>query len=295
MTPSTTVPLDSAGQLIGNITTQLTAQLRAMSPPLQERGADGTGRPPTLVAVAHGSRHPAAAGAVRELVAAVRALSPGLDVRLGHIELSEPLLADTLAALSGEVVLVPLLFSRGYHVRHDLPAALAAAGPRVRGTVAAPLGPHPLLAEALHGRLVEAGWRAGSRARAGAGAGHAGSERAGARDAVVLAAAGSRARASAVDIRRTADLLSERLGGVPVAPAYASGDGPRMADTLRRLRATGARRIAVASCFAAPGLFADRIRAEAPGLAAEPLAAHPALARLVLARYHAAVASRAIS
>ncbi|NGN69069.1 sirohydrochlorin chelatase [Streptomyces sp. A7024] len=265
--------LDSAGQLLGSITTQLTAQLRAITPPERGRGTGGAEHRPTLVAVAHGSRHPAAVGAVRELVAAVRKQSPGLDVRLGHIELNEPLLADTLAELSGEVVLVPLLFGRGYHVRHDLPEALAAAAPQVHGAVAAPLGPHPLLAAALHARLVEAGWQRSSG------------------DGVVLAAAGSRAPESAADTRGTAALLSERLGGVRVVEAYASGPGPRVEDALRRLRGEGVRNIAVASCFAAPGLFADQVRAAAPGLVSAPLGAHPALARLVLARYHLAVAT----
>ncbi|WP_333769385.1 sirohydrochlorin chelatase [Streptomyces sp. IBSBF 2435] len=119
---------------------------------------------PTLVAVAHGSRDPRALPAVRTLLERVRAARPGVDVRLGHVELNEPLLADTLAALRGgrgrgEVVLVPLLLSRGHHVKHDLPAALAAA-PWLHGTVAAPLGPHPLLTDVLHARLQEAGWPA---------------------------------------------------------------------------------------------------------------------------------------
>ncbi|WP_223186499.1 sirohydrochlorin chelatase, partial [Streptomyces sp. CBMA29] len=114
---------------------------------------------PTLVAVAHGSRDPRAPRTVRELLERVRARRPGLDVRLGHIELNEPLLTDALAVLRGDAVLVPLLLGRGHHVKHDLPRALAGA-PRPRGLIAAPLGPHPLLATVLHARLTEAGWPA---------------------------------------------------------------------------------------------------------------------------------------
>ncbi|WP_399126177.1 sirohydrochlorin chelatase [Streptomyces sp. ITFR-6] len=89
----------------------------------------------------------------------VRELRPGLDVRLGHIELNAPLLPETLEALGdGEAVLVPLLLGRGYHVKQDIPEAVAGA-PALRTRTAAPLGPHPLLVEALHGRLAEAGWR----------------------------------------------------------------------------------------------------------------------------------------
>ncbi|MGD3106375.1 sirohydrochlorin chelatase [Streptomyces sp. YGL11-2] len=232
---------------------------------------------PTFVAVAHGSRHPQAAPTVRALLARVRALRPGLPVRLGHIELDRPLLADTLAGLRGEVVLVPLLLTRGHHVTHDLPAALAAAD-HLTGRIAAPLGPHPLLAEALHGRLLEAGLPARPRARS----------------AVVLAAAGSRAPRSAEDTARTAELLSARLGGLPVLPAYASAAAPTVPEAIRTLTARGhdPRRIAVAACFTAPGRFADQCAAAAPGPAAAPLGDHTALARLVLHRYDQALSAR---
>ncbi|KUL37288.1 hypothetical protein ADL22_22130 [Streptomyces sp. NRRL F-4489] len=231
--------------------------------------------PPALVAVAHGSRHPGAAPAVRALLARVRALRPGLPVHLGHLELDRPPLDGTLAALRGEVVLVPLLFGRGYHVSHDLPAALAAAG-HLTGRIAAPLGPHPLLAEALHDRLLEAGFRAGPQDGG---------------PAVVLAAAGSRAPRSTGDTTRIARLLAARLGGVPVVPAYASAAAPTVPDALRTLAARGhdPRRTAVAACFTAPGRFADRCAALAPGPAAAPLGDHPALARLVLHRYDQAL------
>ncbi|WP_198549463.1 CbiX/SirB N-terminal domain-containing protein, partial [Streptomyces kanasensis] len=91
-------------------------------------------RPPTLIAVAHGSRDPRALPTVTALLDRVRALRPGLPVRLGHIELNAPLLPDTLDALpaGGDAVLVPLLFGRGHHVKHDLPRAAAAAAPATR-------------------------------------------------------------------------------------------------------------------------------------------------------------------
>ncbi|MGW2405364.1 sirohydrochlorin chelatase [Streptomyces sp. NPDC001739] len=260
-----------AGELAAEITAQLsrglrTARLRGFRPP----------RPaaPTLVAVAHGSRDPRALPAVRALLDRVRALRPGLPVRLGHIELNHPLLADTLADLRGDAVLVPLLFGHGYHVTHDLPAALAAA-PHLTGRIAAPLGPHPLLAEALHGRLLEAG------AAAGLGS-----------TAVVLAAAGSRAARSARDTEHTARLLSARLGGLPVVPAYASAAAPTVAEAVRALAVDGHERIALAGCFTAPGRFATQCAAAAPGVAAAPLGDHPALARLVLHRYDQALLTR---
>lgn len=224
-------------------------------------------RRPTLVAVAHGSRDPRALRTVRALLDRVRALRPGLDVRLGHIELNDPPLADTLAGLRGEAVLVPLLLGRGHHVKRDLPAASAAA-PHLRGVVAPALGPHPLLALALHARLLAAGWDAEGPGQA-----------------VVLAAAGSRDPDSAVDTARTAALLGARLGGVPVVPAYASAAAPTVPEAVAALTARGLRRIAVAAYFTAPGRFATQSAGATPWIASAPLGAHPAMARLVLYRY----------
>ncbi|MFF8604809.1 sirohydrochlorin chelatase [Streptomyces sp. NPDC015346] len=244
--------------------------LLPMDPPMSP-----STRPPTLIAVGHGSRDPRARATLALLLDRVRELRPGLDVRLAHIELNAPLLDHTLAGLAEEggrdAVLVPLLFGRGYHVKHDLPAAAAAAAPALRTRIAAPLGPHPLLVEALADRLAEAGWTPADSASRSA--------------AVVLAAAGSRDPESTADIRRTAALLGERLGGVPVVAAYASAATPTVPEALRALTARGRHRIAVASCFTAPGLFATRTAAHAPWIAAAPLGPHPALARLILHRY----------
>ncbi|WP_129839936.1 sirohydrochlorin chelatase [Streptomyces sp. RFCAC02] len=220
--------------------------------------------PPTLVAVAHGSPDPRARQTIRTLVRLVAAMRTGLRVELGHLETDEPLLTDTLARLRGDAVLVPLLFSRGYHVKHDIPSVVADAA-HLSVTTAGCLGPHPLLAEALHSRLIEAGYRPGS--------------------AVVLAAAGSRDPESAAGTEYTAQMLSARLGGVPVVPAYASAAAPTVGEAVESLRARGWRDIAMASCFTAPGLFATRCADAAPGVVARPLGSHPALARLLLHRY----------
>ncbi|MFJ4867388.1 sirohydrochlorin chelatase [Streptomyces sp. NPDC088757] len=249
-------------------------------------------RPATLVAVGHGSRDPRARATLLRLLDRVRALRPGLDVRLAHIELNAPLLDETLAGLAAEgreAVLVPLLFAPGHHVTHDLPAAVAAV-PGLRARVAAPLGAHPLLAEALAGRLAEAGWTPDGHPE-GHPDGHPG-----AHDrhttGVVLAAAGSRDPRSGAETRRIAALLGERLG-VPVVPAYASAAAPTVPEAVAALAARGRHRVAVASCFTAPGLFAARAAAHAPWIAAAPLGAHPALARLVLHRHDRALAASA--
>jgi len=265
--------LDSTAYLMNRISTQLTSQLSLVR--LDGRRRSG---PPALVVVAHGSRDPRALSTVRTLLDRVREQRPGLPVHLGHIELNEPLLTDTLADLDAhgttDAVLVPLLLARGYHVRRDIPEM--AAGARLRARVAAPLGPHPLLVETLYTRLLEAGWSTRMTPQ----------ERR--TSAVVLAAAGSRDPDSAVDTNRTAALLAKRLG-VPVVAAYASTAAPTVPDALRALAARGRDRVAVASYFTAPGRFATECAQAAPWLASAPLGTHPAMASLLLHRYDQAL------
>ncbi|MDQ0990784.1 sirohydrochlorin chelatase [Streptomyces sp. V3I7] len=263
--------LYSTAHLMDSIGTQLARQLSLVTPRGRRRHA-----PPVLVLVAHGSRDPRARETVYALRDRVRELRPALSVRLGHIELDEPLLPDTLAALgTTPAVLVPLLLTRGYHVKRDIPAAVAASG--VHARVAAPLGPHPLLVETLHARLLEAGWPpAGSDAALRRTGG------------VVLAAAGSRAPDSTADTRRTARLLADRLG-VPVLPAHASAAAPTVPAALRTLTARGRHHLAVAACFTAPGRFATECARHAPWIASAPLGAHEAMARLALHRYDEAL------
>ncbi|MFG3032388.1 sirohydrochlorin chelatase [Streptomyces sp. NPDC048253] len=263
------VHLDSTAHIMNRISSQLASQLSLVQ--LDGRRRPG---PPALVVVAHGSRDPRALSTVRTLLDRVREQRPGLRVHLGHIELNEPLLTDTLADLDAQgttdAVLVPLLLARGYHVKRDIPEMAAKA--RVHTRVAAPLGPHPFLVETLYARLVEAGWRTDLTQE----------ERR--TSAVVLAAAGSRDPDSAVDTRRTARLLARRLG-VPVVPAYASTATPTVPTALRALAARGRDRVAVASYFTAPGRFATECAQAAPWIASAPLGTHPAMASLLLHRY----------
>ncbi|MEU0249216.1 sirohydrochlorin chelatase [Streptomyces sp. NPDC006235] len=246
----------------------MSSQLSLVPQPATRRPA-----PPALVVVAHGSRDPRALSTVRALLDRVRALRPDVPVHLGHIELNAPLLPDTLAALGDtEAVLVPLLLSRGYHVKQDIPEMAAAS--RARTHLAAPLGPHPLLVDALQSRLEEAGWGGTPRSSS----------------AVVLAAAGSRDPDAKTDTGRTAHLLATRLG-VPVLPAYASAATPTVESAVRTLLARGRRHIALASYFTAPGRFATECAQSAPWIAAAPLGTHPAMAHLLLHRYDETLAA----
>ncbi|MFD5717970.1 MULTISPECIES: sirohydrochlorin chelatase [unclassified Streptomyces] len=226
---------------------------------------------PTLLAVAHGTRDAEGVAVTEALVDQVRALRPDLRVERCFLDLVTPSLPEALARLQGDVVLVPLLLGAGYHVRVDIPEALASA-PHLRARVAAALGPHPLLADALTDRLADAGWRAGD-------------------GPVVLAAAGSTDPDANADAAAMATLL--RLRHPPlqdVVPAYLCAAGPTPAEAVAALRSEGHSRIAVAPYLMTPGFFARRTTHAGATLTAAPLGTHTSLARLVALRYEEALA-----
>ncbi|MFP3986781.1 sirohydrochlorin chelatase [Streptomyces sp. E11-3] len=223
---------------------------------------------PTLVAVGHGTREPAGAAATLELLERIRELRPGLRVEVGWLDLVDPPLTETLAGLTGEAVLVPLLLGTGYHIRVDIPEALATA-PHLRTRTARALGPDPLLATALGDLLTEAGRAPGD-------------------GPVVLAAAGSTDPQANADTVRMAELLAARLG-TPVVPSYLCASAPTPTEAVAELRAQGHEQVALATYLIAPGFFTRRAAGAGARHTSAPLAEHDALARLVLDRYDEAV------
>jgi sirohydrochlorin ferrochelatase len=221
---------------------------------------------PVLLAVAHGSRDPAARQTIAALADEVRRLAPVLTVRTAFVQHAEPSLAAELAGTGGHAVLVPLLLSTGYHLNADIATAARQAG----AAVADPLGPDQLLVTALAGRLAEAGVPEGTP--------------------VVLAAAGSSDPAALSAARQQASMLAERLEA-PVTAAFAAAARPGVAEAVAALRARHGRPVAVAAYLLAPGHFHDRLRSArlaGAGWVTAPIGAHPALAGLVIDRYRAA-------
>ena len=73
---------------------------------------------PPLIGLAHGSRDPRAAAAIHDLMAAVGALRPGLEVASAFLDLSQPDLRTAVAAIGAHrAVVVPLLFAQAFHAR----------------------------------------------------------------------------------------------------------------------------------------------------------------------------------
>lgn len=237
----------------------------------REPGAAGRSSAPAtapLVAVAHGSRDRAAQQVIDQLADEIRRAVPGLPVAAAFLQHAEPSLAASLAAAGPGAVIVPLLLSPGYHLETDIAAAGRAAGARV----ARPLGPDPLLTEALLARLAEAGVPAGTP--------------------VVLAAAGSTDPRAVAATERQAELLADATGATVLA-GYAAAAQPTVSEAVSALAGHTGRAVAIASYLLAPGHFQDRLSAgQAAGWVTAPLGAHGSVARLVLARYRQAAGSR---
>lgn len=256
------------------------------------------GRP--LLAVAHGSRDPRSAATVRRLLAQVRLQAPGVVVRGAFLDLSAPTVTGALATLHAEghreVTVVPLLLGAAYHARVDLPELIteaAAVAPELDVTVSEVLGADALLQELALARLAAAADAEPMR-RSSNDVGrttHSFDHR---ELGVVLTGVGSSNPAANAVVARIAAQWQSRREFAAVAHAFATCE-PSVADAVRRVRALGARRVAVAPWFLAPGLLLDRVTAEAraadPGvLVADPLGSHPAVADVVLSRYTAAAA-----
>ena len=222
---------------------------------------------PALLAVAHGSRDPAAADVVRKLARQIGRLAPMLDVRVAFLGHAEPSLPAELDQAGSGTVIVPLLLSAGYHLSADISVAASSAGARV----AAPLGPDQLLLTALTARLTQAGVPAGTP--------------------VVLAAAGSSDPAAMTDVDQQAALLAEALE-VPVAAGYLSAVRPTVREAVAQLRETTGKPVAIASYLLAPGHFQDQLSGCGADWVTESLGGHPALAGLVIDRYRVAAKQR---
>jgi sirohydrochlorin ferrochelatase len=244
---------------------------------------------PTLVVVAHGSRDPRHAATVTALAARVRAQRPYLRVECAYLDFNAPSVPRQLERLHYEgvrdVVALPLLLSRAFHAKVDIPAVLREATarlPRLHVRQAEVLGPHPLLVRALERRLLEAGLGHGLRLDERRSTG------------IVLASAGSSDPEAIAVIAEIAREWRRTASWCAVRPAFASAyrpltNMPSTEDAVRALRAEGAERVAVAPYVIAPGRLPDRIEAGAREAGADVLAdvlgPAPELARVLLGRY----------
>ncbi|MEU4052690.1 hypothetical protein AB0F09_26300 [Streptomyces olivaceus] len=258
---------------------------------------------PALVLAVPGAPTNATRSLADEVISIARSELPGLDARIGHLDGDDdefPSLSAVLVRAAEErTVRFEQARAAGLDVKEpDGPVAVVVpllAGPdnallrRIRQSVmdskiAAELtdvlGPHPLLAEALHVRLSEAGLARADRARLFTVATAA--------DGIILASVGGDEAVQAAGI--TGMLLAARLA-VPVIAAALDEEGS-IASVAEQLRGSGSQQLALAPYLIGPEIEAsvlEEAAKEAGCSTAEPLGPYPAIGKLALAKYTTAL------
>ncbi|OON71461.1 hypothetical protein B1H18_33695 [Streptomyces tsukubensis] len=260
---------------------------------------------PALVLAVAGTPGSATRALSDEVVSIARSELPGLDARIGYVDSDDtnhefPSLQAVLAYAAEEraireeraraagsqeppydgpvAVVVPLLAGPDSALLRRIRQAVIDS--RAAAELTDVLGPHPLLAEALHVRLSEAGLARADRARLFTVTTAA--------DGIILASVGGDDAVQAAGI--TGMLLAARLA-VPVMAAALDQEGA-IAATAEELRSAGATQLALAPYLVGPelgeGLLDDAAK-EADCPAAEALGAYPAIGKLALSKYMAAL------
>ncbi|MGW0700056.1 sirohydrochlorin chelatase [Streptomyces sp. NPDC002867] len=258
---------------------------------------------PALVLAVPGATAPTTRSLAEEVISIARSELPGLEVAIGYLEGDDeeyPTLATVLArtaavrteryeiakAAGREVaepegpaaVVVPLLAGPDNALMRRIREALMDS--RVTVELTDVLGPHPLLAEAVHVRLSEAGMARADRARLFTVATAA--------DGIILATVGGEEAVQAAGI--TGMLLAARLA-VPVMAAALDEPGSAAA-VAEQLRGSGSVQLALAPYLVGPELpegLLDAAVKDAGCAASEALGAYPAIGKLVLSQYATAL------
>ncbi|WP_107116050.1 sirohydrochlorin chelatase [Streptomyces acidiscabies] len=258
---------------------------------------------PALVLAVPGTPGEATRGLAEEIVSIARSELPGLDARIGYLDGDDteyPTLQAVLAHASDErAARYEQALAAGHDVKQpDGPVAVVVpllAGPdsallrqvrqavmesKVAADLTDVLGPHPLLAEALHVRLSEAGLARADRARLFTVATAA--------DGIILASVGGDEAVQAAGI--TGMLLAARLA-VPVMAAALDQEGA-VASVAEQLRASGSQQLALAPYLIGPeidSVVVEEAAKEVDCAAAEALGPYPAIGKLALAKYTTAL------
>ncbi|MFG2632571.1 sirohydrochlorin chelatase [Streptomyces sp. NPDC048362] len=258
---------------------------------------------PALVLAVPGTPTAATRGLAEEVVSIARSELPGLDARIGYLDGDDaefPALRSVLARAAEErtaryeqavaagvevkepdgsvAVVVPLLAGPDSALLRQVRQSVMDS--RVAAELTDALGPHPLLAEALHVRLSEAGLARADRARLFTVATAA--------DGIILASVGGEEAVQAAGI--TGMLLAARLA-VPVMAAALDQEGS-IASVAEQLRSSGSQQLALAPYLVGPEIDPALLTAaaeEAGCATAEALGAYPAIGKLALAKYTTAL------
>ncbi len=115
-----------------------------------------------ILLVDHGSRQPEANALLDEVAERVRRRVPDRVVRVAHMELAPPSIAESLdacvAAGADDIVVHPYFLGPGSHTSRDIPRLVAEAArrhPGIRVAISAPLGVHEGLVDVILERVED--------------------------------------------------------------------------------------------------------------------------------------------
>jgi hypothetical protein len=238
---------------------------------------------PALVIAVPGSARPESEEIAVRVADMAAASCHGAEIRIGYLRGGQDHLEEVLSDLvsadgSPAGVVVPLLPFPNEEADRVIAETVAMAEAPL--LIADHLGPHPMLAEALHTRLADAGLARASRVGRISIVTEA--------DGVIVGAVGGEEAVQAAEV--VAVLLASRLT-TPVAAASLTDPGS-IKDAAARLR-QAVPRVALAPCMVGPELTSGTLEAIAALTStdcAPPLGSHPAVGQLVAIRYGAALA-----
>ncbi|MGJ4078164.1 sirohydrochlorin chelatase [Corynebacterium macclintockiae] len=223
-------------------------------------------RPVPIICLAHGSRHPQADQAVVEIAERI-AESTGVPAFAAFLDFHPATLATVahrvVAAGYTEAVVVPLLFTRAFHARHDVPAAIAEAAESIDATSSASLTLH--LADGLGtgADMEELVADFTTRYLAEIAAEPANAESAGASiDKLALYSVGSSQPGANEAVAEFAERVGARLNMRTTRSFVATGEHPGK-DTNALLDFADERTVTV-PLFVSPGLLWDRAKDRMP-------------------------------
>lgn len=231
-----------------------------------------------LITLSHGSRHSGAAAGIERLTQTAAAAIPGRPAyRAAHLEFNTPDLTaaavDLVRCGEDTAVVIPLLFTQGYHQRVDVPRVIAAAeqASGLRLVQGECLGGGRAVRDVGRREAAEAELAAVLAARARSGDTHH-----------VIYSVGSSDAAANDSIHRLAARVSQ-LTGVPATAAFATRGGSNDIHALARSTA----RMRVIPLFVTAGLLLKPLSSTPSNVTVDPVLGTD-LAGIVAAHYHIA-------
>ncbi|MGD0560664.1 MAG: hypothetical protein ABSA93_37560 [Streptosporangiaceae bacterium] len=247
---------------------------------------------PALVLAIPGSDTDHSSSLANEIATIIAIDNPTVDVRTAWVDGGRADPSSLRAALDDTAarrpagapcaVVVPLIAAPHPPVMKKIREAISASGANV--AIGEFVNSNPIMAEALHIRLAEAGLARADRVRLFSIVTAA--------DGIIVVTTGGIEAVQSASI--TSVLLAARLA-LPVLTASLDGDGaPSVEDAVMRLKEMGTTRIAISPCIIGPELSTGL---ETLGIGAEcakPIGAHGNIAKLVAAAYGQAISQMEI-